>query len=184
MLRILTFTNLYPNPEQPDRGNFIAQMLQLFGPDIRNWVICPLPWYPPVLSIRGERSIYRRIPFRLQNNGNDIYYPKYFLVPKISGMFHPIIIMARCYALIKELIKAESIDLIHGHWIYPDCVAAVWIARSLSIPVVVSARGCDINLYKDYRVRRLQIMSALKHADAITAVSDSLRNTIVNDFCG
>jgi glycosyltransferase involved in cell wall biosynthesis len=97
-------------------------------------------------------------------------------------MFHPIIIMARCYALIKKLIKAESIDLIHGHWIYPDCVAAVWIARSLSIPVVVSARGCDINLYKDYRVRRLQIMSALKHADAITAVSDSLRNTIINDF--
>ena len=181
-MNILTFTNLYPNPEQPDRGNFIAQMVHEIGSEINSSVVCPLPWFPPVPVKISERSIFRKIPFHIKHAGEEIYYPKYLIIPKISGLFHAFIITARCYYLIKKLIKSHKIDLIHAHWIYPDCVAAVWIAKKLSIPVIVSARGCDINLYKNSKTRKPQIKWTLEHADAITAVSESLRNTIINDF--
>ena len=178
-MKMITFTNIYPNPAQPNRGVFIAQMLQKLDRKITNYVISPLPWSPNFPILRKEWSAFTKVPFTIDDT---TYYPKYFLVPKISGAFNAISIAARCYPFIKKFIKTQNIELINGHWIYPDCVAAVWIAKKLSLPVVISARGCDINLYKNFRFRRPQIKWALENADAITTVTKSLQNAIVDEF--
>ena len=181
-MRILTFSNLFPNPEQPERGNFVVQMIEALPSQVKHYVVSPLPWFPPFPGGTSDRSIFARIPYNLHENGLKIFYPKYLMVPKVSGMLHPLTVAIGCYPLVKRLVRTHSIDLIHSHWIFPDSVAAAWIAKRLCKPVVVTARGCDINLYGKYKTRRPQILWALRNADAITTVSDSLRSKIVDDF--
>ena len=181
-MKITTFTNIYPNPEQPDRGIFISQMLNELGNKVKNIIVSPLPWFPAISIIKKEWSTFANIPYLIENNGESVLYPKYPLIPKISGGLHAFLIALRCYSLIKKLVRLNKIDILHGHWIYPDCVALVWIAKRLSLPVLISARGCDINHYKIFFWRRIQIKWALKHADAITTVSDALKDTIIKEF--
>ncbi len=40
-------------------------------------------------------------------------------------------------------------DLIDAHYFYPDGVAAVMVAQALNKPVVITARGTDINLIRN-----------------------------------
>lgn len=157
-------------------------MVEALPAEIHNIVVSPLPWSPAMPFINGEKAAFAAVPFHFHYKGREVYYPKYFMLPKVSGACHAALIVARTYPLVKRLAKQHDIELMHAHWIYPDGVAAAWLAQKLCLPLVLSARGCDINLYGQYRFRRSQIKWALQHADAITTVSDSLRHIIAERF--
>ena len=49
--------------------------------------------------------------------------------------------------LVGELHAKDPFDVIDGHYVYPDGTAAVRLGEELGLPVVLSARGTDLNLY-------------------------------------
>ena len=51
-------------------------------------------------------------------------------------------------ASVKKVRKNFDFDLIDAHFVYPDGFAAIQLGRIFKKPVVVSARGSDVNLYK------------------------------------
>jgi len=69
-------------------------------------------------------------------------------------------------------------QLIDAHYVYPDGVAAVHMARALGVPCVVTARGSDINLLPRHAFVRRQITAALQQADALVAVSGALATSM------
>jgi glycosyltransferase involved in cell wall biosynthesis len=75
---------------------------------------------------------------------------------------------------LRALRREFDFELIDAHYIYPDGVAAVEVARTLGVPCVLTARGSDINLLPRHRGVREQIVTALQSADAIVAVSEAL----------
>jgi glycosyltransferase involved in cell wall biosynthesis len=77
----------------------------------------------------------------------------------------------------KVLNNGEGFDLIDAHYVYPDGIAAVWLGASLSTPVVVTARGSDLNLIAKYRIPRLLIKHALRGCAAVVAVSQALADS-------
>ncbi len=60
-------------------------------------------------------------------------------------------------ALLEELrrtgLGANRFDVIDAHYFYPDGVAAARVAQALGLPLVISARGSDINLIGGIAVR-------------------------------
>lgn len=80
---------------------------------------------------------------------------------------------------VAKIHKEIGINCIDAHFIYPDGYAAVRLGKKLGIPVVVSARGTDINAYPSYRSIRPKIEWTLQNAAGIIAVSNSLKETMV-----
>ncbi len=70
-------------------------------------------------------------------------------------------------------------DAIDAHYFYPDGVAAVWLGRQLGLPVVVTARGTDINLIPRHAMPRRLIRRAMAGAAALVAVSAALKQAMV-----
>ena len=75
--------------------------------------------------------------------------------------------------------ESVGYDLIDAHYFYPDGVAAVLLGRWLRKPVVITARGTDINLIPTYLWPRKWILWAARHCAGIITVSDALRNRLL-----
>lgn len=80
--------------------------------------------------------------------------------------------------VLDHLHATTPIDLVWGHYLHPAGFAAVLFARGKRLPVVVSARGNDVDrlLYPPGDFARLQF--TLQHADVVTAVSQDLADKI------
>src|SRR5262249_43768192 len=66
-----------------------------------------------------------------------------------------------------------------AHYIYPDGFAAVILGRMLRIPVIVSARGTDINLFPTFPTIRPMIRWTLRQAAGIITVSQQLKDKVL-----
>lgn len=170
---ILLVTNLFPNPLEPERGIFIAQIVERLKHSCKITVISPLPWFPKAKFFCRLRKWYKfaLIPKEGQVHGVKVFYPKYLVIPKMFGFLHSVFLFLSVYTRVKKIHQQEEIDLINAHWIYPDGVAATWIARRLGLPVILSAHGCDVNFLPSYKLRRFQIIQALKFCQKVTVVN-------------
>jgi glycosyltransferase involved in cell wall biosynthesis len=83
-------------------------------------------------------------------------------------------------ARVLRLSRNSKIDCIDAHFVYPDGLAAVLLGKYLGVPVTVSARGTDINLFPSFRLVRPMIRWTLLHADSVIAVSGALKEIMVS----
>ena len=72
-----------------------------------------------------------------------------------------------------------AIDVIDAHYFYPDGVVASWLGKKLNIPVMVTARGSDINVIPDNAIAKKRIIKALINIQASAAVSQALADEMV-----
>ncbi len=82
-----------------------------------------------------------------------------------------------CHA--RRLHHEKSFDCIDAHFVYPDGFAAVRLGKHLGLPVVVSARGTDINVYPSFRLIRPMLRWTLTNAAGAVAVSADLKNKMI-----
>src|SRR5437016_9735067 len=78
-----------------------------------------------------------------------------------------------------EVARAQQLDVFHVHYAVPDAVAACLASQMLgaSAPrLVTTLHGTDTTLLGQDPDYRMAIEHALVHSDAVTAVSESLRN--------
>jgi glycosyltransferase involved in cell wall biosynthesis len=90
--------------------------------------------------------------------------------------------LARAVKPVFERIIREGyeFELIFAHFFYPDGVAAVMLGRSLNKPVVITARGSDLNLTPQHRLPRLMIQWAARHAAGMITVSAALKGVLTD----
>lgn len=182
MLRVLTLTSLFPNSAQPSHGVFVRQRLQHLvatqAVDVR--VVAPVPWYPRHLPGPAEYTRYQRIPDSEPVGPFTVAHPRYVVLPKIGMSVAPTLMALSLLAAIRRIVAAEPrFDLIDAHYFYPDGVAAAWIAEKLGLPLVITARGTDINLIPQHAIPRRQILWAANRASAIITVCDALRDELI-----
>src|SRR5262249_8474844 len=84
---------------------------------------------------------------------------------------------------VSKKTQKMSHDIIDAHYVYPDGFAAILLGKLLRKPVVVSARGSDINLFSKFVTIRPFIREVLARADALIAVSESLKARMVELGC-
>jgi teichuronic acid biosynthesis glycosyltransferase TuaC len=180
-LRILTFTSLFPNSVDPTYGIFIYQRSSQLAlrPGISVAVVSPVPWFPKWLKTRRWRSA-SEIPSQEQFGNLSVHHPRYPLLPKISMPFHALLMFLGSIACVRRLNRLAKIDCIDAHFVYPDGLAAVLLGKILGVPVIVSARGTDINFFPSFRLIRPMIRWTLAQADGVVAVSSALKEAMVS----
>jgi teichuronic acid biosynthesis glycosyltransferase TuaC len=141
-------------------------------------VVAPVPYVPDFLS-RWDKAWPARVPNQEHIEGLTVHHPRYPLLPKLAMPLHGRLMCLESARLVRRLHQELQFDCIDAHYIYPDGFAAVRIGKALGIPVVVSARGTDINLFPSFRMIRPLICWTLREAAGIIAVSAALRDTIM-----
>ena len=180
-MKVLLVSNIFPNSAEKERGIFTYRIAMALKPKCRLEVIAPLPWVPPVMKrVGGRRFIYAGVP--LQENLGDltIHHPRYVAIPKVLGFMHPVFMFVPLLKLIKRLDQKERIDIINAQWIFPDGVAAAWVAKKLRRPLVLTGLGCDINYYPSLLFRKRLIKNALNTANLITVKGAGLRQKVLH----
>ncbi len=182
MIRLLTYTTLYPNSVRPDHGVFVETRLKHLLDDgrVSARVVAPVPWFPFSHSRFGDYGDFARVPAMETRNGIDVSHPRYPVIPKLGTNLAPRLLAAATRAKIATTLSdGPRPDLIDAHYLYPDGVAAVELGRRFGLPVVLTARGNDVNLLPDSAGPRRRILTACRHAAAVVAVSPALKDRLV-----
>ena len=181
-MNIIVLTTLYPNNVQHRHGIFIENRVKELVkryPDAKVKVIAPVPYFPAWLPI-NEYKQYSSVVLQESRADIEIYHPKYFVIPKIGMNITPYFVYRACLNSIAD-IEADgfAIDVIDAHYFYPDGVVASWLGKKLNIPVMVTARGSDINVIPDNAIAKKRIIKALTNIQASAAVSQALADEMV-----
>lgn len=182
MLHLLTFTNLYPNRVQPRHGIFVEQRLRklLNTGRVQATVIAPVPWFPSANPRFGKYAVFAAVPARERRHGIDVLHPRYPVIPLFGAPLAPALMAACVQRTVRRLIAGGTpVDLIDAHYFYPDGVAAVMIGKLVGRPVVVTARGSDLNVLGEEFLPRCWIRWAQRSAAACVTVSDALKRKLV-----
>jgi glycosyltransferase involved in cell wall biosynthesis len=94
--------------------------------------------------------------------------------------FHGVLLYLSSLKLIKEIEKNFPFDIVDGHYIYPDGLAAVLLGRAIGKPVVLSARGTDINQFIGFRSIKPMIKYALNSAGHVISVCKALKDRMTD----
>jgi teichuronic acid biosynthesis glycosyltransferase TuaC len=176
--RILVFSTLFPSPAQPTAGVFIRERMFRVAQRLPLVVVSPRPWFPLQGLIRRFRPHFR-VPapgFEL-HQGVEIHRPRFFSVPGLFRGLDSLSMALASFRLLRRLQRAERFNLIDAHFAYPDGHAATLLGRWLSVPVSITLRGTEVPLSRT-RWRRDLMARALRDADHVFSVSDSLRRHV------
>jgi glycosyltransferase involved in cell wall biosynthesis len=182
VLRILTFSTLYPNSLQPVHGIFVENRLRhlIASGQVESRVVAPVAWSPLRHPRFGSFSRPSRIPELEIRHDISVHHPRYAVIPKIGMTVAPLLLYQAMRSFVPRLLEEfGGIDLIDAHYFYPDGVAAVMLAKQLGKPVVITARGTDINLIPRYALPRRQIQWAARNATGIITVCQALKDALV-----
>jgi glycosyltransferase involved in cell wall biosynthesis len=181
LLHVLTFSSLYPNAEQPSHGIFVENRLRhlVAGGEIASRVVAPVPWVPQGLRHVARYAALARVPRRETRHGIDILHPRHPVLPKVGMSLAPAFLAGAMLPILQRLDAAQPFDLIDAHYFYPDGVAAALLGAWLRKPVVVTARGTDINLIPRHAAPRAMIRWAADRAASVVAVSQALKDELI-----
>lgn len=85
-MKLLTFSTLYPNSQQPNHGIFVETRLRylIASGQVESRVVAPVPWFP----LKGERfghyGTLAKVPRRETRNGIDVTHPRYLVLPRVG----------------------------------------------------------------------------------------------------
>lgn len=179
-MKVLVFTSLFPNNVCPTQGVFIKERMLSYAAQTKHSmkVVAPIPYFPPLRF--GWRWRLRQVEHREVQEGIEVFHPRYVMTPKIGMIFYGLLMFLSVFRKVKKIQRGFDFDLIDAHFVYPDGFAAVLLGYALGKPVTVSARGSDINLYKEKPLIVPLLRFTLRKADKVIAVSQALKKAMMS----
>ena len=168
-MKILVLTNLFPTPWDPLRGAFNRQQFERLGQRHEIDVLVAVDFRERLKEARGAVHVPH-----VNTDHFTFVYP-----PGIGRFTHALFWWLCLLWQHGRRLRQAHYDCILVSWAYPDGVAAGWLARRLGIPYVLKVHGSDLNVQAEYALRRSQIRTALRGADAVVSVSQALADKAI-----
>jgi len=182
-MKILTFSTLYPDSTRPGHGIFVETRLKylLQSGQVEVKVVAPVPWFPTSNPRFGSYATFANVPRNEIWNDVEVIHPRYPLIPKVGMTLAPWLMAQWVKSCVKEIKQqGYDFDVIDAHYFYPDGVAAAMLGASLNKPVVITARGTDLNLIPQYALPRKMIQWAAKRSSALITVCQALKDVLID----
>lgn len=174
-MRVLTFTSLFPNPGNRERGIFVKRREEELAKLCELRAVIPIRWRA---RLNGAWSRGTKRP---KVEGEPwVSYARFFVFPKYLKFLDGLLMFLSTFRKIKRLSREFNFDLVNAHWAYPDGFAAYLVAKALRKPISVTVHGSDINLFTKYWLRKKIISFYLKRVDRIIAVSNFMKSKLVD----
>ncbi|HET6724914.1 MAG TPA: glycosyltransferase, partial [Gammaproteobacteria bacterium] len=181
MLKILTFSLLYPNQYEPRHGIFVEQRLRKLveSGEVTARVVAPVPWFPFKAAAFGRYGRYAAVPRSEVRHDIPVLHPRFPSIPKVGMSLTPRLLARAMHSVLHDIIaRGYDFDVIDAHYFYPDGVAAVWLGQALRKPVMVTCRGDDVMYFPRYRLPRRMMLDAAAKAAGIVTVSEDLKRRL------
>src|SRR4051812_33133204 len=171
-MRVLFVGNNFPRPRDPGRAVFNLDMLSQLSRlhDVR--VIAPVSW----VEACAERITGR--PIVEIDEPCPIVRPLFVYPPRPLPGSRDWWLWQSCRGAVRSLTREWQPDAVLSYWAYPDGAVASRIARKCGARAVLIVGGSDVLLTRKAR-DRAQVAEALRAADAVVAVSDDLRQHVL-----
>ena len=171
---------MYPSTFNEMWGIFVHEHVkELVRQSCKVKVVSPVSWTSfPLSRLSAKWKAYSQIPLQSNQDGIEVYYPRYLAFPRATFFASS---GGRMYRGIKGLIDKIyhefPFDLMHAHVALPDGYAAMLVNRWYGKPLVVTVHGQDLQvaLYRNVRCKRA-LTTVFKKADKIITVSTKLKN--------
>ncbi|MEZ5758966.1 MAG: glycosyltransferase [Emcibacteraceae bacterium] len=147
----------------------------------RRKVIAPVPHFPMMGMLSGRYRLYEQMPFHEVQDNIDVYHPKYFTLPGLSIFDNATSMANAAENILSDLYPDENdFDIVDGQYLYPDGVAAYKLAKNHNKPLILTARGSDVNYWMDNKKAQKQILEAIDYSDKVICVSDALKQSLID----
>lgn len=177
-MRLLVYTMLFPNARQPHHGVFVRERLWRYrerhGAELS--VVAPVP--------RARRA-WSGVPRHELDDGVPVAHPRFWSLPGPLDAGRVALMASGSRAELLAAGRRLQPDVLDAHFAWPDGVAAARLADDLSaalgrrVPLVVTARGTDLNLSaRAPRVAR-ELRAGLARADHVLCVAEALRREVL-----
>ncbi|MBL4625765.1 MAG: N-acetyl-alpha-D-glucosaminyl L-malate synthase BshA, partial [Flavobacteriales bacterium] len=139
------------------------------------------------LAARGDEVhfITYEQPVRLEDFPSNVYYHEVTVskYPLFDYAPYELVLTSK----LVDVVKYEKLDLLHVHYAIPHASAAYMAKKILEdqgikIPFVTTLHGTDITLVGKDSSFVPVVTFAINHSDAVTAVSQSLKNDTLEHF--
>ena len=176
--KLLVFSSLFPSTKRPNAGVFIRERMFRVAQQLPVIVVSPVPWFPLQSIIRYWYPHFRPQPNRYEEQqGIQVYFPRFLSVPGLLKSYDGFFMALGSLPTLIKLRK--QVNIIDAHFAYPDGYAATLLGKWLKIPVTITLRGTEVPLSK-MPGRKSRLLTALKNATRVFAVSDSLKQLVVS----
>jgi glycosyltransferase involved in cell wall biosynthesis len=150
-------------------------------------VLVPHPWVPPAVGKLSRKwQQYAQLPDEETVAGIKVLHPRRLVIPKVNSWVWMTISVTLSYwhFLSHHLRFTDSpfhrFTHIEGHFALPDGFAAAFLGRQFGKPSIIHVRGTDVHtIPQQSALLRFLTIWALRHADAIRAVSSDLAERTV-----
>jgi len=172
---VVVLSSLFPSSLQPGAGLFIRERMFRVGRRLPLAVVAPTPWFPLQGLIRRARPGFRPGAPRFERQaGHEVWYPRFVSAPGVLKQLDGWAMALAAWPRLRALRRVGRLDVLDAHFGYPDGFAATHLGRWLNVPVTITLRGTEVRHAADPALRPM-LARALRDADRVFAVSDSLR---------
>jgi len=180
-LRILSLSTLYPHAMAPNFGVFVERQMQAVAArgDVDLVMVSPLGLPPFPLSLHSRYRHLRGLDLAEQRGGVSLLRPRFTVLPGTGGRFNARLEAAAVLPLARKLHAQQPFDLVDAQFFYPDGPAALTIAKALSLPCSIKARGADVHFWGSAPGTARQVRAAAIGASGLLAVSGGLADDLV-----
>lgn len=181
-MNILTITTLYPNALEPRHGIFVRNRLKAMDhfDGFSRKVIAPVPQCPYIHWISDRYKRYLKMPESEVIDNIEVHHPGYFTLPGMSFFDNANSMAKAANEILAKLYSApQTPDLIDGQYLYPDGVAAYKVAEKIKKPLVLTARGSDVNYWMQNSKAKEKILEAINYSSKVICVSNALKQSLI-----
>ncbi|MBU1449372.1 MAG: glycosyltransferase, partial [Proteobacteria bacterium] len=165
-VRVLAFTNQYPNPLYPDWAPFNRQQLSELAKLCPLNLVAPVPW-PEMLRARRFCLPPQVQPFPVR-------WPVFWFMPRTGFATHGRSLFYSCWPALSAAAREHHPDVLFATWLYPLGQAALLAAKRLGLPLVIKVHGSDLLVHKNKPAILPMLRQVLQQAAAVIAVSPNL----------
>jgi len=178
--RILSFTTLYPNAALPMHAPFVRARVEAQARLTELQVMAPVPWAPPLPGLPARFYRSRTVLEEEAQGSVRVLHPRFTTIPGVLKTADPILLALACMKHVRRLHAVFPFDIIDAHWACPDGVAATMLAWMAGVPVSITVRGDDLNVFGQEPGRRQQIAWSLRRAAGVIALSSELAERAIS----
>lgn len=184
-MKVLVISHMYPSTFNSMSGIFIHQQVKALieqGCEVK--VVSPVPWAAfPINRINHRWKAYSEIPYKVNMDSIEIYYPRYVEFPK-GYLFHKsgVLMGLGIKKTIEDIYRNFKFEIIHSNVALPDGYGTMLVNEKYNVPHVVTIHGQDFQntLNKNEKCRKA-LFKVLDKVDKIITVSSKLQRLVKDE---
>lgn len=177
-MRLIYFSNCFPQPFAPQRATFNRSLLLTMAKEHELSVISPMAWTD---AFRNRKNAQQPPSIETSELPFPVSFPTFYYPPKFFRERYDQFMWWSTQHELSKQIKELKPAAVLSYWAHPDGAVAVRAAHEAGIPGIVMVGGSDVLLLTKNPKRKKVIYKALHEADAVVAVNNHIRNTLLDN---